>query len=131
MKTKKSFDLGIYTFHRTIAGPLCPKDDQLTKEGTVFACLHPLQNVDPSNIYCFGVSKLDGSTKTLVRKNLKWSKIVTLTYIKEDFMSHEQEIWAKLNAAVAYFKEANPPQLAISEAHHRHPSSESMVRATG
>lgn len=115
---KKPFDIGIYIFRRTIAGPQCGKDDQQTKEGSVFACLHPLQNVDPSNLYCFGVSKQDGATKTLVRKNLKFSKIITLEFQKEEFMSHEQEIWAKLNGAVQYFRTVEAEQLAIPNGRH-------------
>jgi len=126
MKTKKQFDLGIYIFHRTIAGPMCPKDDLLTKEGTVFAILHPLQTVDPSNLYAFGVSKLDGATKTLVRKNLKFSKVLTLHYIQEEFMSHEQEVWAKLNVAVDYFRASEARQASIVEPHHQ---LSSQVRA--
>ncbi len=127
MKTKKQFDLGIYTFHRTIAWPLCPKDDQLTKEGDVFGILHPLQTVDPSNLYAFGVSKLDGSTKTLVRKNLQFKRVITLEYIREEFMSHEQEIWAKLNVAVDYFRAAEARQVSI-EATHRHSTSLAQVQ---
>ncbi len=116
---KKPFDIGIYTFHRTIAGPHCPADDQRAKEGEVFAVLHPQLTVDPANLYAFGVSKLDGSTKTLVRKNLKFSKIITLNYMHEELMSHEQEIWAKLNGAVDYFRASEAQQLAIVGDHRQ------------
>lgn len=74
----KSFDVGIYTFRRHFFGPVCPKDDQQQKDGTVFAVLHPMTKVDPNGLYCFGISGRDLYTKTLVKRNLKLSRVVTL-----------------------------------------------------
>ncbi len=112
MKTeKKPFDLGIYQFHRTIAGPICPKDDLEVKDGEIIAVLHPLRNVDPHNLYCFGIVKSTGQVKTLVRKNLKFKQVKTLTYEREILESYAQEIHGKLNVAIQFL--TSPNQLSL------------------
>jgi len=109
MKTEtKTFDVGIYTFRRKFFGPKCPKDDQATPNGTVFAVLHPLTKVDPMGIYCFGVSGEDLNTKTLVRKNLHLSKVISLKYPPDGL-----EIHAKLNACVDFLRQGR--QISILE----------------
>lgn len=116
MGNSKQFDLGLYTFKRQVSGPLCPQDDRLAKNGEVVAVLHPMQNVDGSGLYCFGVAKSDLATKTLVRKNLKFSKVITLSFNKDTTHSQVEEVHAKLNAAVIYLKSQEGGQLQLLEA---------------
>lgn len=111
-KQTKPFDLGLYTFKRQVAGPLCPPDDQKMKDGQVVAVLHPTRRVDPNGIYVFGVEQESGDTKTLVRKNLRFVKVVTLKFTREPLMTAVEETHAQLNAALAYVK-TQVEQLAI------------------
>ena len=105
MKTeKKNFDLGIYQFHRTIAGPICPKDDQEVKDGEIIAVLHPLKKVDPDDMYCFGILKSSGKVMTLVRKNLRFKKVLTLSYERKILESYAEEIHGKIHVAQNYFQ---------------------------
>jgi len=105
MKTeKKNFDLGIYQFHRTIAGPICPKDDLQTQNGEIIAVLHPVKKVDPDNLYCFGINKATGQVLTLVKKNLKFKQVLTLSYERGSLESYAQEIHGKIHAAQNYFQ---------------------------
>jgi len=108
---KKPFDLGIYQFHRTIAGPICPKDDLQTKDGEIIAVLHPLKKVDPDNLYCFGILKSSGKVLTLVKKNLRFKKVLTLTYEREQLESYAQEVHGKIQASVKYLE--NNQQLSL------------------
>lgn len=103
-KPMKQFDIGIYTFHRQVAGFICPEDDQKTENGQVFAVLHPMQKVDFKGLYCFGVDKASGDTKTLVRKNLRFNKVVTLQFSQDGITTSFEEVHAKLNAALNYLK---------------------------
>lgn len=100
----KQFDIGIYTFRRHVAGPICTPDDRQTADGAVFAVLHPLQKVDPGGIYCFGIDRATGDTKSLVRKNLKFNKVITLQFEQEGITTSFEEVHAKLNAALNYLK---------------------------
>ena len=109
----KPFDIGLYTFKRQVMGFLCPEDDQQMKDGQIVALLHPIQKVDPQGLYCFGVDKESGDTKTLCRKNLRFSKVITLRMKTENSMTAHQIVWAKLNTALAYLKNQSK-QLAIS-----------------
>jgi len=105
MKTeKKNFDLGIYQFHRTIAGPICPKDDLQVKEGEIIAVLHPVRKVDPDNMYCFGIIKSTGKVMTLVRKNLKFKQVLTLSYERKSLESYAEEIHGKIHVAQNYLE---------------------------
>jgi len=105
MKTeKKNFDLGIYQFHRTIAGPICPKDDLEVKEGEIIAVLHPLKKVDPDDMYCFGILKSSGKVMTLVKKNLRFKKVLTLSYERKILESYAEEVHNKIHVAVKYFE---------------------------
>jgi len=105
MKTeKKNFDLGIYQFHRTIAGPICPKDDLEVKEGEIIAVLHPLKKVDPDDMYCFGILKSSGRVMTLVRKNLKFKQVLTLTYERKALESYAEEVHGKIHVAQSYLE---------------------------
>ena len=114
METKqvKTFDLGLYTFRRQVAGPICPPDDQKMRDGQLVAVLHPTRKMDPNGIYVFGVDQESGDTKTLVRKNLRFVKVVTLKFTLEPAMTAVQETHAQLNAALAYVK-TQIEQLAI------------------
>jgi hypothetical protein len=104
MKTeKKNFDLGIYQFHRTIAGPIC-KDDQEVKDGEIIAVLHPLKKVDPDDMYCFGILKSSGKVMTLVRKNLRFKKVLTLSYERKVLESYAEEIHGKIHVAQNYLE---------------------------
>lgn len=109
---EKQFDIGLYTFKRRVMGLLCPEDEKQMKDGQIIALLHPIQNVDPTGLYCFGVDKESGDTKTLCRKNLRFSKIITLRVEIEKSMSAHEIVWAKLNASLAYLKR-KPKQLAL------------------
>lgn len=114
----KQFDIGIYTFRRQVAGPICTQDDQKTENGSIFAVLHPMQRVDPAGVYCFGVDKASGDTKSLVRKNLKFNKVVTLQFEQEGVRNSVEEVHAKLNAALDYLKDGK--QMAfITPVHHQ------------
>lgn len=99
----KTFDIGLYTFKRQVMGVICPEDDQAMRNGQLVAVLHPFQTVDPKNLYCFGVDKETGDTKTLVRKNLRFRRVVTLELDAQP-MDAVQETHAKLNAALDYLK---------------------------
>jgi len=105
MKTeKKNFDLGIYQFHRTIAGPICPKDDLQVKEGEIIAVLHPLKKVDPDDMYCFGILKSSGKVMTLVKKNLRFKKVLTLSYERKILESYAEEVHGKIHVATKYLE---------------------------
>ena len=108
----ETFDIGLYTFKRRIMGLLCPEDEKQMKDGQIVALLHPVQNVDPTGLYCFGVDKESGDTKTLCRKNLRFSKIITLRVEIEKSMSAHEIVWAKLNTALAYLQR-KPKQLSL------------------
>jgi len=111
---KKSFDIGIYIYHRVFRGEHCPKDDQEMKEGAIVAVLHPMNNVDPAGLYCFGVDKDSRATKTLVKKNLRFKRVITSNYEHESGMEYAQEIQAKLNVALAYLIMLDGKQLEIA-----------------
>lgn len=111
---KKSFDIGIYSFHRVFRGEMCPQDDQEMKEGAIVAVLHPLLTADPNNLYCFGIDKDSRDTKTLVRKNLRFKRVQTLSWKQEAGMDYVQEIQAKLNIALAYLILLDGKQLEIA-----------------
>lgn len=109
---KKPFDIGLYTFKRRVMGLICPEDDQQMKDGAQLALLHPVQTVDPSGIYCFAVDKQSGDTKTLCRKNLRFNKVITLSFERTDCMTSHEETWAKLNATLKYLQ-AQDKQLEL------------------
>ena len=111
---KKPFDIGIYVYHRIFRGDMCPSDDTQMKEGSIVAVLHPMNNVDPSGLYCFGVDKDSRNTKTLVRKNLRFKRVVTSNYEQEPGMEYAQEIQAKLNVALAYLITLEGKQMEIA-----------------
>lgn len=111
-----NFDIGVFTFKRQVAGLICPDDDQKTQNGAVFAVLQPFQTVDPKGLYCFGVDKQGGTTKTLVRKNLKFNKVVTLKFTRDGLMTSVDEVHAKLNAAVAYFRRGEQLEIKSDQA---------------
>lgn len=115
MQTVK-FDIGVFTFRRQVAGLICPDDDQKTQNGAVFAVLQPFQNVDPKGLYCFGVDKASGATKTLARKNLKFNKVVTLKFTRDGLMTSVEEVHAKLNATVAYFRKGEQLEIIQDQA---------------
>lgn len=109
----KTFDVGLYRFKRQLAGPLCTEDDQKAKNGDVFAILHPLSTVDPSGLYCFGIDQKDKNTKSIVRKNLLFTKVITLKYHREPLMSATAETHEKLNVVVAYLNKQAGEQLSV------------------
>jgi hypothetical protein len=65
-------------------------------------------------MYCFGIDKDSRDTKTLVRKNLRFKRVVTLTWEQELGMEYAQEIQAKLNIALAYLITIDGKQLEIA-----------------
>jgi len=84
------------------------------KEGAIVAVLHPLLNVDPENLYCFGIDKESRATKTLVRKNLRFKRVITCTFDQELNTDYAQEIQAKLNVALAYLITLEGKQMEIA-----------------
>ncbi len=106
----KSFDFGLYTFHRQVAGFICPQDDQKAQNGEIYAVLHPMTKVDCHGLFCFGVSAQDYYTKTLARKNLRFTGVHSLP-LPED--SGQLELHAKLNAVVKYLRTRAGAQLPI------------------
>jgi len=108
---KKPFDLGIYQFRQILRGPLC-KDEHKLQPNAMVAVLHPLKVVDPDNLYCFGLDFAKSENVfTLMRKNLNFKKVITLTYEHEPTMDYVQEIHAKYHAAQEYLKKTE--QLTI------------------
>lgn len=109
--TRKTFDLGIYQFRQIMRGPLC-KDEHKLQPNAMVAVLHPLRMVDPDNLYCFGLDFAQSQdVLTLMRKNLNFKKVMTLTYEHEQGMDYVQEIHAKYHAAQEYLKKTE--QLTI------------------
>jgi hypothetical protein len=109
--TKKPFDLGIYQFRQILRGPLC-KDEHKLQSNSMVAVLHPLKVVDPDNLYCFGLDFAKSENVfTLMRKNLNFKKVITLTYEHHSTMDYVQEIHAKYHAAQEYLKKTE--QLTI------------------
>lgn len=101
--TTIKFDLGIYSFHRLIHGEMCA-DDAKVQEGSILGLLHPLQTVDPQNLYCFAVEKCSGEVRQLVRKNLRFKKVLTLSCDVDQ--GKEVELHAKLNAAYRFMTDS-------------------------
>lgn len=110
--TTKSFDLGIYQFRQIMRGPLC-KDDHKLQNNAMVAVLHPLKVVDPDNLYCFGLDFAQSQdVLTIMRKNLNFKKVLTISYQHEPTMDYVQETHAKYHAAQAYLKQQE--QLALT-----------------
>ena len=108
---KKPFDIGIYQFRQLLRGPLC-KDEHKLQPNSIVAVLHPLKVVDPDNMYCFALDFAKSENVfTLMRKNLNFKKVITLTYDHEPLMDYVQEIHAKYHAAQEYLKKTE--QLTI------------------
>lgn len=113
MKTEtKTFDVGIYTFRRKFFGPSCPKDDQATPNGTVFAVLHPMTKVDPLGIYCYGVSGEDFSVKELIRKNLHLTKVMSMKIPHEE---NAIELHLRLNACADYLRQGKQLSIQVNQ----------------
>lgn len=92
---KQTFDIGIYHFHRTISGPHC-KDDGKMKQGDVIGCLHPLYD---HPVFAYGIHQQSKDSVQLVRQNLRFKKIITLTYTPD---SNELEMHTKLNVMLNF-----------------------------
>lgn len=110
---KKQFDIGLFSFKRQVNGSVCPEDDKKLHNGAVLAVIYPVQVVDSKNLYAFGIDRADLSTKTVVRKNLRFTRMITLTYEDEPTMEPFQIVHAKLNAVIAYFQKEKASQLDI------------------
>lgn len=95
---KKTFDLGIYTFHQIVKGDLCV-DESKIQAGTLLGMLHPVQNVDAENIYVFVICKASGQVYQVCRKNLRFKKVITIPYSVDP---NEVEVHAKYNAAYKF-----------------------------
>lgn len=111
--TKKTFDVGIYQFRQIMRGPMC-KDDNKLQPNAMVAVIHPLKVVDPDNMYCFGIDYANTKNVfTLLRKNLNFKKVITLTYEHEPTMDYVQETHAKYHAAQAFLKTQEQLNLTI------------------
>lgn len=100
----KKFDLGIYQFHRTVNGPLCPSEDLELKNGQIVGVLHPISKADPDSMYCFAVKGNDKRVLTLVRKNLRFKKVVTMDWDGDNSLSYAEEIHGKIAIAQKYLQ---------------------------
>lgn len=117
MKTeRKSFDLGLYSYKPIYHGTLAHKDEAKIRGGQVVAVLHPMRKADPSGIYCFGLTATptDG-TLQVMRKNLRFHRIVTLSFERQAGATYEQETHQALNTALLYLQSQNPVQGALIE----------------
>lgn len=102
MKTeKRTFDVGLYTYRPQVHGLICPTDEAKLKSNEPVAILLPMQKVDPRGLYCFGVTS-DKGTLSMMRKNVKFKKTVTLVYEREPLATYTQELHAKLNAVQVF-----------------------------
>ena len=101
---RKTFDIGIYQFRQMLRGPLC-KDEHKLQPNSMVAVLHPLKVVDPDNLYCFGLDFAKSeNVYTLMRKNLNFKKVITISYEHEQNFDYVQEIHAKYHAAQEFLK---------------------------
>jgi len=109
---KKTFDIGIYQFKQILRGPMCQDEHKLRNHASL-AVLHPVVT-DSDNLYCFAIDYTDSKdVVTLLRKNLQFRKIITITYDHEANMDHVKETHAKYNAALAYLvKEVKQLEIA-------------------
>ena len=113
MTTKKSFDIGIYQFRQILRGSLC-KDEHKLQPNAMVAVIHPLKVVDPDNMYCFGIDYANTkNVLTLMRKNLNFKKIITLSYEHDQTMDYVQETHAKYHAAQEYFQKIEQLTLPV------------------
>lgn len=117
MKTeRKSFDLGLYSYRPTVHGLICPSDEAKLITGQLVAVLHPLRKVDPNGLYCFGLTaNAKIGTCTVMRKNLKFNRVITLSFEKPLVSSYLQETHAALNVAQLYLQQCDGVQALIED----------------
>lgn len=72
---------------------LCP--DNTTKKGDLVIAFDPLKQVDPAKMYAFVVDGT-GETQSVSRKYLHLVKKVELSWNREMFMTHTEEVKAQL-----------------------------------
>lgn len=109
---RKSFDLGLYSYRPTVHGAICPKDERKLTIGQVVAVLHPMRTADPRGLYCFGVTHHDG-TLTMMRKNLKFNRTITLSYEREPLSTATMELHAMLNKVQLYLQQQEGTQALL------------------
>lgn len=85
------FKAGIYVI--TGKSHLCP--DNTTKKGDLVIAFDPLKQVDPAKMYAFVVDGT-GETQSVSRKYLHLVKKVELSWNREMFMTHTEEVKAQL-----------------------------------
>lgn len=114
ISTKKSFDVGMYTYRPVIHGALTHKDEVKLSTGDKVAILHPMHQVDQKDYYCFGVTETHG-TLTMLKKNTRFHKVVSLSYERPPLSTPVEELHLKLNAVQAYINQ-KAQQLKLSAA---------------
>ncbi len=89
---KRTFNAQIYEI--TGKSFLCP--DNTTKKGDLVIAFDPLKQVDPAKMYAF-VLDGKGEEQSVSRKYLKLVKKMELSWDREMFMTHNQEVAAQYN----------------------------------
>ncbi len=96
---KRTFNARIYEI--TGKSFLCP--DNTTKKGDLVIAFDPLKQVDPAKMYAFVVDNT-GETQSVSRKYLKLVKKVELSWDREMFMTHTEEVKAQLKVMAGHLK---------------------------
>ena len=115
MKTeRKSFDLGLYSYKPICHGLRAAVDEASLHSGQVVAVLHPMRKVDPEGLYCLGltVDPRSGSVSVL-RKNLKFNRVVTLSFEKPVVSDYAREMHLALDVAQLYLSQQPGVQALI------------------
>lgn len=91
----KTFDVGVYKFEKIVTGSYA-KDDSKLNDGDIVGCLHPAYN---HPIYAFGIHKESKNSVKLIKQNLHFKKVITLSYTPDP---KEVEMHTKLNVLLNY-----------------------------
>jgi hypothetical protein len=101
---KKSFKAGIYRFTGShFIGP----DDELRLEKDhgkepLVICEWPPKRIDPRGLYCFVTT--DKDTYSVRANALDQIEIVVLEWQRKDYMTHNQEVAARVEAMHKYYQ---------------------------
>jgi hypothetical protein len=94
---KRTFNARIYEI--TGKSFICP--DNTTKKGDLVIAFDPLKQVDPAKMYAYVVDST-GETQSVSRKYLKLVKKVELSWNREMFMTHNQEVATQYKVMAAH-----------------------------
>lgn len=115
MKTeRKTFDLGLYRYTPVQHGLICPVDEAKLKTGQVLAVLLPMRKVDPKGLYCFALTNdCKIGTVTVMRKNIKFNRVITLSYQRPELSTYAQETHLAIDTAQLYLQQQPGTQALI------------------